>query len=83
MQALANYSTTQFTKDININFTEDTDCLEIRRSLNALFDGSMQLETSTETQKMRLFDHLQKCETCCRSFDVRTRFRPARRNGIF
>lgn len=83
MQLLAEYTKSQLNRDIKINFTDNADCLEIRRNLDALFDGSTLLETSSEIQKARLFGHLQSCKECCRSFDVRTRVRSTRRNRIF
>lgn len=40
-------------------------------------------ELNVEIIERSLFKHLETCSECCRSFDVRVRFRPAGRNRIY
>ena len=58
-------------------------CFQIREKLDALFDGDARLEETHEAIKKMLFRHLESCQSCCRSFDVRARFRRGKGNGIF
>lgn len=57
-------------------------CFQIREKLDALFDGDARLEETHEAIKKLLFRHLESCQRCCRSFDVRARPRRGRGNGI-
>jgi hypothetical protein len=58
-------------------------CFQIREKLDALFDGDARLEETHEAIKKMLFGHLESCQNCCRSFDVRVRFRRGKSSGIF
>ncbi|HRH40844.1 MAG TPA: hypothetical protein PKY82_04305 [Pyrinomonadaceae bacterium] len=54
---------------------EEVSCFQIREKLDLLFDGDSRLEETNEIIKRVLFRHLETCQKCCRSFDVRVRFR--------
>ena len=69
--------------EINIEATEKSGCVQVREKLDALFDGDARLEETHAAIKKVLFAHLETCEACCRSFDVRARFRSGRGRGIF
>lgn len=60
-----------------------TDCFQIRERLDALFGGVSPLEETPAGIKRILFTHLEICRTCCRSFDVRVRFRSPGRDRIY
>lgn len=66
-----------------IEATEKSGCNQVREKLDALFDGNARLEETHAAIKKVLFAHLEICEACCRSFDVRVRFRCGRGRGIF
>jgi hypothetical protein len=61
---------------------DSTNCLQIRKKLDAIFDGKLSLEQSFTDIKRFLFGHLEICKSCCRAFDVRARFRSSGRGGI-
>lgn len=83
MQSAAQKSTRgiPIIQEINIEITERASCLQIREKLDALF-GDSRLEETHEIVKRVLLRHLETCDACCRSFDVRVRFRSGGRNGI-
>lgn len=58
-------------------------CFQIRERLDALFGGAAPLEETPAGIRRILFGHLEICRTCCRSFDVRVRFRPTGRDRIY
>lgn len=60
-----------------------TDCFQIRERLDTLFGGVASLEETPAGIRRILFGHLETCVTCCRSFDVRVRFRPSGRDRIY
>lgn len=68
--------------EINIGATEKSGCNQVREKLDALFDGDARLEETHAAIKKVLFAHLEICEACCRSFDVRARYRCGRGRGI-
>lgn len=70
-------------QEINVETTEDASCFQIRKKLDALFDGDERLEDAHAAIKRFLFGHLENCEACCRAFDVRVRFRSGSGRGIF
>ena len=53
---------------------DSVNCFQIRERLDALFDGKPPLEETPANVKLILFRHLETCNNCCRSFDVRLRF---------
>lgn len=69
-------------QEFNIEIIEQASCLQIREKLDSLFDGSSRLEETHEILKRVLLRHLETCDACCRSFDVRVRFRVGGRKGI-
>ena len=69
-------------QEFNIEIIEQASCLQIREKLDALFDGDSRLEETQEMVKRVLLRHLETCDACCRSFDVRVRFRVGGRKGI-
>jgi hypothetical protein len=71
------------TREISVETTEQTTCIQIREKLDALFEGDSRLEDAHEQIKRVLFGHLESCQSCCRSFDVRVRFRSGGRKGIY
>ena len=58
-------------------------CFQIRQKLDALFDGSARLEETHEAIITMLFRHLETCQQCCRSFDVRAHMRQDTARRIF
>lgn len=72
-----------FFKEINIEILEAMNCIQIRESLDALFDENFSLEETPPAIKRSLFRHLETCRDCCRSFDVRLRFRSVGRGPIY
>lgn len=66
-----------------IETNEATNCLQIREWLDALFGDGVSLEEIPARKKRCLFKHLENCRDCCRSFDVRARFRSPGRNKIY
>lgn len=85
MQATAQKYTreNQVVREINVETGEDASCFQIRKKLDALFDGESRLEDAHAAIKRFLFGHLETCDACCRAFDVRARFRGGRGRGIF
>jgi hypothetical protein len=85
MQATAQKFTREIplVQEINVETTEDSSCFEIRKKLDALFDGESRLEDAHAAIKRFLFGHLETCAACCRAFDVRARYRCGRGRGIF
>lgn len=69
--------------EINVETSEDASCFQVRKKLDALFDGDARLEDAQAAVKRFLFGHLENCEACCRAFDVRARFRCGGGRGIF
>jgi hypothetical protein len=69
--------------EINVKTGEDESCFQIRKKLDALFEGDSRLEETDAAIKRFLFGHLENCTACCRAFDVRARFRSGRGRGIF
>lgn len=61
--------------EINVETSGDASCFQIRKKLDALFEGDARLEETHAAIKRFLFGHLENCTACCRSFDVRVRFR--------
>lgn len=70
-------------EEINFEMIEATNCFQIRKNLDAVFSGDVPLEETSAGIKRILFAHLEACRDCCRSFDVRVRFRPAGRDRIY
>lgn len=70
-------------QEINVETGGDASCFQIRKKLDALFDGDSRLEETHTAIKRFLFGHLVTCDACCRAFDVRARFRWGRGRGIF
>jgi hypothetical protein len=70
-------------KEINFEMIDAINCLQIREKLDAVFGGISPLEETSAGVKRDLFAHLETCRDCCRSFDVRVRFRTASRDTIF
>ena len=68
---------------INFKTTEAMSCFQIREKLDALFGGDSRLEETHAAVKRILFEHLENCVACCRSFDVRLRFRSTGRDTIY
>lgn len=62
--------------------TEQSNCIQIRKELDALFDGREQLENTSELIRYRLLKHLMVCNNCCRSFDVRASWSSRRRSRL-
>jgi hypothetical protein len=89
MQAAALQQQSEKQKDEPIAVAGDsgandgTNCLQIRKKLDAIFDGKSSLEQTFTDIKRFLFAHLEICKSCCRAFDPRVRFRPSGRAGIF
>jgi len=64
--------------------TADTiNCTEIKAKLDELSSGRLSLEKMDRLTKTFLLRHLENCVGCCRAFDVRMQFRPARSATIF
>lgn len=70
-------------EEINFEMIETTNCFQIRKNLDAVFSGESPLEEASAGIKRILFTHLEVCRDCCRSFDVRVRFRVAKRDMIY
>ncbi len=68
---------------INFEMPRVINCFQIREKLDALFDGGSRLEDAQVAVKRILFEHLETCKECCRSFDVRVRFRSSGRDRIY
>ena len=68
---------------ISLETIDSKDCFQTRENLDALFSGKFSLEETPTNAKQILFRHLETCRNCCRSFDARLRFLPARRDRIF
>ena len=85
MQATAQKFTREIpvVQEINVETGEDATCFQIRKKLDALFDGESRLEDAHAAIKRFLFGHLETCAACCRAFDVRVRYRCGRGRGIF
>ena len=71
------------TDENNFATIDLANCLQIRERLDALFGGAAPLEETPAGIRRILFGHLEICETCCRSFDVRVHFRPPGRDRIY
>ena len=69
--------------EINAGTMETMNCPQIRENLDALFGNAARLEETPAAVKRILFNHLQICDSCCRSFDVRVRFRSPGRDRIY
>lgn len=70
-------------REIVIEPIDEVNCFQIREKLDSLFDGNSRLEETNEIIKQVLFRHLEICQKCCRSFDVRVRFCSGGRRKIF
>lgn len=68
---------------INFGMPYAMNCFQMREKLDALFGGDYLLEDTPAAVKRLLFKHLETCKECCRSFDVRVRFRTSRRDRIY
>ena len=68
--------------EINAEGNHMSSCFQIREKLAALLDGDSRLEETHVAIKRVLFTHLETCDACSRSFDVRARFRSSRGRGI-
>lgn len=68
--------------EINAEGNQMSSCFQIREKVAALLDGDSPLEETHTTIKRVLFKHLETCDACCRSFDVRARFRFSEERGI-
>ena len=62
-------------QEISFETIDSISCFQIREKLDALFGGNYLLEETPANIKRNLFRHLETCDKCCRSFDVRLRFR--------
>ena len=62
-------------REITLEPVDEPSCFHIREKLDSLFDADSRLEEMHESHKRILFRHLETCQNCCRSFDVRVRFR--------
>lgn len=74
--------TTKFAES-EFEAAEATNCTEIKAKLDELSSGRFSLEKMDRINKMFLLRHLENCSACCRSFDVRMRFRPTRTATIY
>ena len=74
---------TIFIEEIRVQTIEAMNCFQVRKNLDALFDREGSLEETPAGIKRKLFAHLETCRDCCRTFDVRVRFRPAGRARIY
>ncbi len=83
MQVVQTKSYAQTEYELNIKWAEPIDCRDIRSLLDAIFSGRSALEAAPIEIKHRLFAHLESCGQCCRSFDVRVRFRSPQRSRIY
>lgn len=70
-------------REITVEPIDELNCFQIREKLDSIFDGNSQLEEMHEAIKGILFRHLETCQNCCRSFDVRVRFRSGGGRAIF
>jgi hypothetical protein len=70
-------------REIIVEPIDKISCFQIREKLDSLFDGDSRLEEMPEAIKRILFRHLETCQNCCRSFDVRVRFRSSGGRGVF
>lgn len=70
-------------REIVVERIDEISCFQIREKLDSLFDGNSRLEETNEIIKRVLFRHLETCQNCCRSFDVRVRFRSGGERRIF
>ena len=64
-------------------FVETLNCPQTREKLDALFSRDLRLEETSSPVKQALFNHLQSCRDCCRSFDIRVQFCPTGRSRIY
>ena len=62
-------------RKIIVETIDEINCFQIREKLDSLFEGNSRLEEMHEAIKKSLLRHLETCQNCCRSFDVRVRFR--------
>lgn len=69
--------------NINFEIINEMNCFQVREKLDALFDRESLLAETHKAIKRILFNHLENCPECCRSFDVRVRFRSSGRAGIY
>lgn len=53
------------------NDLAETNCLQIRETMDALVYGRMRLEQADLVVKLTFLRHLETCSACCRSLDVR------------
>ena len=72
-----------FIEEIRVQTIDAMNCYEVRENLDGLFDQESSLEETPAGIKRKLFSHLETCRDCCRTFDVRVRFRPASRAPIY
>jgi hypothetical protein len=70
-------------RKITFDPSEEMNCLQVRKKLDELFSGDARLEETHAVIKRLLFKHLQVCQECCHSFDVRGDFCSPRRNRIY
>lgn len=64
--------------DINLELLDELKCHQVIEKLDAMFGEHLLLEEADKSVKRRLFKHLENCSDCCRSFDIRIRFRSGR-----
>ena len=69
--------------DVDLDVISNMSCSQAKEHLDALFSRQRLLEDTRPRIKHLLFEHLESCQSCCRSFDVRVRFRPAHRRNIY
>jgi len=70
-------------KETENEIQNELSCSEVKEVLDELFGAKRKLEETRPHVKHHLFVHLEACRKCCRAFDVRVRFRPSRRGGIY
>lgn len=70
-------------RELNFETSDTVNCFQIKEKLDTLFSGDSRLEEMHAAIRRVLFRHLETCENCCRVFDARVGFRPARRDTIY
>lgn len=83
MQELVQHPQAVSVANVDAEIINEMSCSQVRETLDQLFGGDRTLERTRPHIKHLLFEHLESCRKCCRAFDVRVRFRPAHRGGLY